>query len=408
MNQQELQQFLEKAASGDYTNEEYKAFTYWMDNCSREEYKQMLICWERVIDSDKSFDSLDNSLIKKIEIGLDRIDERSPVQNRLIFPEVERQRSLWPRIVVAASILLFLSIGVYFFYQKKQVIQQTAQNQAHDITPGGNKAILTLANGQKIVLDNVKNGVIANQGNTDVSKKQDGQLVYKMAQTSIVNAGAEAYDTLTTPRAGIYHITLTDGSKVWLNAATSIRYPATFTGKYRTVDLLYGEAYYEVNHNDKMPFRVIVEGQTIEDIGTFFNINAYKDELAVKTTLLEGSIRISEGNETAILKPGQQSQINTNGIDQRIHLINDVDTDEIIAWKNGFFQFTNANIQTIMRQLTRWYDVQVVYEGPVSKHLFTGDIHRDIKASEAMQILTFLKIDYRIAGKKIIISNQNQ
>jgi len=405
MNQQELQHFLEKLASGNYTNEEYDAFTNWMEHCSSEEYELMLICWEAIMGEGHVPEPSHHNLIEKIELGLNRIDEQKLLSDELNNKTVPG-KSIWPRMAVAASILLSLSAGIYFFLQKKQADKQVAQNQMHDIAPGGNKAILTLAGGQKIVLDNSRNGVIVNQTNIVVSKKQDGQLVYNAAQIAAPGkAEAVSYDTLTTPRGGTYNITLADNSQIWLNAGTSLRYPAAFTGKYRTVELLYGEAYYEVSHNDKMPFRVIVSGHTIQDIGTHFNINAYQDEAAVKTTLLEGCVSVSTPNETTVLKPDQQAQINTEGGDRKIRVINNVDSDEIVAWKNGFFEFTNVDIQTVMRQLARWYDVEVVYKGQISKRLFTGDIHRDIKASEAMQILTYLKIDYKITGKKITITS---
>lgn len=407
MNQQELQQFLEKLASGNYTNEEYGAFTNWVENCSSDEYELMLICWETIAGEGAS-EPLHYSLIEKIELGLNGIDEQKLLSDQL-YDETVHRKSIWPRMAVAASVLLCLSVGIHFFLQKKQAGKQTAQNQTHDIAPGGNKAILTLANGQKIILNNSRNGVIANQTNIVVSKKQDGQLVYNAAEApGPGKTGAVSYDTLTTPRGGTYHITLADKTQVWLNAATSIRYPAAFTGRYRTVELLYGEAYYEVNHNDKMPFRVIVSGQTIQDIGTSFNINAYQDEIAVKTTLLEGSVSVSTRNETAVLKPDQQALINTDDRYRKIRVMKNIDGSEIVAWKNGLFEFTDADIQTVMRQIARWYNVDVVYNGQIPKRLFTGDIHRDIKASEAMQILTYLKINYKIAGKKIIItSNEN-
>ncbi|MGN6181377.1 MAG: FecR family protein [Mucilaginibacter sp.] len=397
MNRQELQQFLDKMASGDYTNEEYNAFTYWVANCGRDEYEQMLMYWEKAIGDNNAFNLTDDHLFEKIEADLDRADEQTPAHQH--HNNVNRRRFLWTRFIAAASVLLFLSAGLNLVFQKKQINRPLTKNQSHDIAPGGNKAILTLANGQKILLDNAKSGVVANQGNATINKKQDGQLVYNALAGK---AGSAVYDTLTTPYAGTYHLVLADGTKVWLNAATSIRYPVAFSGKYRTVELLYGEAYYEVVHNGKMPFRVITAGQTIQDIGTHFNINAYRDERAVKTTLLEGSVSVSKGNEATILKPDQQAQVNSDG---KIQVTDNVDADEVTAWKDGFFQFTNADIQTIMRQLARWYDVKVVYEGPISRHLFTGDIHRDIKASEAMQILTYLKIGYKITGKEIIITS---
>jgi transmembrane sensor len=405
MNQLELQRLLEKFASGSYTNAEYQTFISWKENCSAAEYEQMLVSWEAIIENNTHFEPFDKSLFEKIELGLDQIDGKKIKPHQQLHVNADRKISLWPSIVAAASILLFVAVGLHFIFQKKQPAKQIAHNLTHDIGPGGNKAMLTLANGQKIILDDAKNGLVANQGNAVVNKNQGGGLVYTAQTSTESHLNDGSYDTLTTPRAGIYHITLADGSKIWLNAATSIRYPAAFTGKYRTVELLYGEAYYEVNHNSNMPFRVIVGSQITEDIGTSFNINAYRDEPVIKTTLLEGSVRVAEGNTAEILKPEQQSQINVDGENRKIKVVNGADIDEIIAWKNGFFQFTNADLQTVMRQLARWYDMDVVYNGPISKSLFTGDIHRNINASEAMQILAFLNIDYKITGKKITITS---
>ncbi|WP_051691987.1 FecR family protein [Pedobacter borealis] len=409
MNQQERQQFLTKMASGNHTEEEYKVFSDWVNSCSREEYEHMLRDWGKFMSENEPYELVDSRLIKKIESGLDDLESKqSPLDFQYPNDEPQGQQSLWPRLAVAASILLLLSVGIYSFLRKKQANEIIVKNRTHDLAPGGNKAVLTLANGQRIVLDNEKNGVIANQGNTAVNKKQDGHLVFDANPALASQTAVEVYDTLTTPRAGVYHLTLADGSRVWLNSATSIRFPATFNGKSRTVELIYGEAYYEVIHNDNKPFSVIVGRNKVQDIGTHFNINAYQDEPVIKTTLLEGSVKVSNSAEAVLLKPGQQSQINTLGSNRQIKVVNDIDTDEIVAWKNGLFQFTDADIQTVMRQLARWYDVEVVYKGNVSKRLFTGDIHKDINASQAMQILTYLKINYKIEGKKIIItSTQN-
>ena len=400
MNQQELQHFLEKMAMGQQTRDEYKAFTHWMENCSREEYAQTLSRWQEIIDAHESAGHLDIRLIEKIELGLDKIDQREPLQDRQQYPQVERPRYLWPRVAAAASVLLLLSVGAYFLNKKKQTLSLTAKNQTQDIAPGGNKATLTLANGQKIVLDNEKNGIIANQGNAAVNKKADGQLVYDAAPASSSKEVAEAYDTLTTPRSGIYHITLADGSIVWLNTATSIRYPAAFTGKYRTVELLYGEACFEVKHNARNPFLVIAASQTIEDIGTYFNVNAYKDEPSVNTTLLEGSINISKGKQSVILKPGQQARLNEN----QIKIINQVDVEEVIAWKNGDFIF-NENIESIMRKISKWYDVEIIYQKkPDPTLIFWGEISRKKNISAVLTVIERTNnVHFKLEGRRVIV-----
>lgn len=303
----------------------------------------------------------------------------------------------WPRIAVAASIVLALSFGGYFLLHQQQT-QQTAQNNHNDLLPGGNKAILTLANGRQIILTNAKNGHLAIQGQTVVNKTTDGQIAYQAGSSQ---DNEVTYNTMTTPRGGQYWVTLADGSRALLNAASSLKYPTSFNGKERIVELT-GEAYFEVVHNDKQPFKVKTSGQVIEDIGTHFNINAYADEPVVATTLVEGAVKVTAGSDALQLRPGQQARL-TSG---HLELIKNADVDQVIAWKEGHFSFKDADIKEVMRQFARWYDVEVVYEGdvPSGRYAFNGALHRDIKASQALQILDIFKIRHRIDGKKIIIT----
>ena len=209
--------------------------------------------------------------------------------------------------------------------------------------------------------------------------------------------GAVAYNTLTTPRGGQYHLTLSDGTSVWLNAASSIKYPIAFTGNERRVEIT-GEVYFEVEHNAAKPFRVICNGQTVEDLGTHFNINAYNDENAVKTTLLEGSVNVSAAGKNKMLKPGEQAQLQHGNI-----RIADVDVNKVAAWKNGLFQFNDDNIRDIMRQLGRWYDVDIKYEGNLPDWEFSGAIPRNANLSQVLDILSFVKVHFRIDGKTIVV-----
>jgi len=213
------------------------------------------------------------------------------------------------------------------------------------------------------------------------------------------SANSLVYNTATTPRGGQYQFILSDGTKVWLNSASSIKYPVQFIGNERKVELT-GEAYFEVVHNAKMPFRVVSNGQTVEDLGTHFNINAYNDENVIKTTLLEGSVKVSSAAGNNTIKPGQQAVLN-NG---NISVINDADLDAAVAWKNGFFYFDDNNIQEVMRQLARWYDVDIKCEGELPSRQFSGEISRNVKASQILDILSFKKIHYKIDGKSIVIT----
>jgi transmembrane sensor len=333
-------------------------------------------------------------------------DERLQTFNRVWanLENVQATKStirLWPRFVAAASILIFLSVGSYFLLNKPGD-QQLVKIQTHDIAPGSNKAILTLANGKKIILNDAQNGKLVQQGNAAITKMQNGQIVYKAADDG--KAVAMAYNTTTTPRGGEYHITLADGTNVWLNAASSITYPTTFNGNNRTVEIT-GEAYFEVAHNATQPFRVKSTGQTVEVLGTHFNINSYEDEPASKTTLLKGSVKVTKGQASVTLKPGQQSVIIGNGSNSSINVLNDVNTDRVLAWKNGKFSFDNADIKTVMREIGRWYNVEILYEGKIQSTVFSGEIYRNVNLSKALEILGFTKVNFRIEGRKIIITS---
>ncbi|MDN5284260.1 MAG: fec operon regulator FecR [Mucilaginibacter sp.] len=315
-----------------------------------------------------------------------------------LLPQPKRTIKIWPRIVAAASILLFLAIGSYFIWNT-HTRQQFAQKQKYDIAPGGNKATLMLANGTQIILTDVKNGKLAQQGNTTISKTVGGGVVYDASVTKARNQPTEtAYNVMTTPRGGQYHLTLADGTNVWLNTASSIKYPTTFTGKERKVEIT-GEVYFEVAHNAAMPFRVSSKGQIVEVLGTHFNINAYDDEPLMKTTLLEGSVKVSRNGAQALLKPGEQAQ---TGHD-KISIVDDADTEEAIAWHKGLFKFNDADIQTVMRQLSRWYDVDVSYEGKIPDRRFSGKIYQNVSALKVSDILSYKKIHFKIEGKKIIV-----
>jgi ferric-dicitrate binding protein FerR (iron transport regulator) len=254
------------------------------------------------------------------------------------------------------------------------------------------------------VLDNAANGMLAQQNNVQVVKSKDGELKYQSANSD--GQTAIAYNMLSTPRGGQYRVALPDGSIVWLNAASSIRFPTAFTGNERNVEIT-GEAYFEVKKNAAMPFRVKMKnGAVVQVLGTHFNINAYDDEESSKVTLLEGMVKVmkEERAENAknevVLKPGEQLSIShTSQLSQPIP----VQTDEVMAWKNGLFQFNNVTIEAVMRQVARWYDVQVVYQRDVSQELFRGKIYRNADISQLLTILELSGARFKIEGKKIIV-----
>jgi transmembrane sensor len=302
-------------------------------------------------------------------------------------------RNLWPLMAAAVAVFLFFSIGAYFIGHK-QPIRQNAQ--IHKIMPGGNRAILTLSNGHTIDLSNAKNGKLANQGTIAIDKNADGQIVYNNSTdySATLNSGL---NTATTPRGGQFQLVLADGTKVWLNAASSITFPVAFNGNERRVEL-HGEAYFEVAHDKQKPFRVVSNGQEVEVLGTHFNINAYSDEKAIKTTLLEGSVKISSAGINKMLKPGEQSQVGSGNI-----RIADVDVNDVVAWKNGLFEFKDDDIKDIMRQLGRWYDVDIKYKGDLPGREFSGEIPRNVNLSQVLDILSFEKIHFKVDGKTITV-----
>ncbi len=307
------------------------------------------------------------------------------------------------KIAIAAMLLLAITTGIYFYAGRIETEEETFAEIGinNDILPGYNKAILTLADGSTISLDDAKNGLLASQGNTAITKTENGQIVYEKNED---NPGRSVINTIQTPKGGKYQVTLPDGSKVWLNSASSLSYPTAFSGTERKV-ILKGEAYFEIAPNKSVPFRVESNNQIVEVLGTHFNINSYEDEDFTKTTLLEGSVRVilnsskKSLSNTKLLKPGEQSL--TNSAQPGIRIQN-TDTEKAIAWKNGYFKFRNTPIEEIMREIERWYDVELVYEGSIPTDEFTGYISNDVKISGVLKILEQSGgVKFTVKGKKV-------
>lgn len=269
------------------------------------------------------------------------------------------------------------------------------QPSSTDVMPGNNKAILTLSNGKSIVLDDAASGTLSEEGNTKAVKLEDGRLVYTPDGKT---PNETVYNTMSTPRGGQYRLTLPDGTEVWLNAASSITYPTSFTGNERKVTIT-GEAYFEVAKNARMPFRVKTNETTVEVLGTHFNINAYADEATVKTTLLEGSVKVISATTSGVLEPGQQALVSKGNI----QLVRDANTEEAVAWKNGRFYFDGADIQSIMRQVARWYNVTVVYEQQVPQGHYKGKPSRNLTLMQMLRVFEYSGLKFRIEGDKMIV-----
>jgi phosphoribosyl-AMP cyclohydrolase len=310
------------------------------------------------------------------------------------------------RIAAAASLIGLIILTTYYLVyrgNKKEMVQHEtpARKYKNDVPPGTNKAILTLADGSKVVLDDTQNGLVTTQGNSKIIKL-GSKLSYEDSSSGPQKI---VYNTIATPRAAQYQVELPDGSLVWLNAASSIRFPTAFTGGERRVEVT-GEVYFEVvtrrlSSGQKMPFIVTVNKAEIQVLGTHFNVMAYSDEDAVSTTLLEGSVQFVSGQQKSLLQPGQQSQLT---IDGAVKVIHDVNIDRVTAWKNGLFDFENATIETVMRQLSRWYDVDVIFKSHNNKDLFMLEMPRSSKLSDILKILELTgNIKFEIDGKKVFV-----
>lgn len=307
---------------------------------------------------------------------------------------------------IAAAILFIAFVSGYLYLSKDRVIVQktlVVKKEKIDVLPGIDKAILTLSDGSSIVLDDTKNENIVVKEGLIISKTTNGQLLYKAtSELPKTTTTPTAYNTIATSKGNQYQILLPDGTKVWLNAASSLRYPEVFTGNVRKVTLT-GEAYFEVAKNSAMPFRVQSKNQDVQVIGTHFNINGYTDNTSIKTTLLEGSIKVSNGVSTKILNPGEQSLTEIDGLGN-INILKNIDTDGEIAWKNGLFSFNNAELKSVLKQLERWYDIKVDYKTVPNKR-YNGMVPRKAKLSEVLNMLELTgNISFKIEeGKKLIV-----
>lgn len=307
-------------------------------------------------------------------------------------PNVRPMRRWWA--AAAAALMLGIAVAGYIGLREKDISTPTIISSNADIAPGSNKATLTLADGSVVTLDSAGNQVIR-QGSARISQ-QGGQLRYEGAEDQ-----PPVWNKLSTPRAGQFRITLPDGTRVWLNAASSIRYPTAFAGEVRKVEIT-GEVYFEVTHDAQKPFRVEVAGRsTVEVLGTSFNISAYADESTIKTTLLEGKVKVAaNGNPAQELRPGQQARQAESG---SVTISNDVDPAEVLAWKDGWFQFNQASIPEVMRQLARWYDVEVHYEGAVPDRAYVGRIERSLTLAQVLRVLERSGIHTKIEGKQLTL-----
>jgi hypothetical protein len=345
-------------------------------------------------DFDKSHEMLDRILAS----GRDKnnLQEEPAVQSKnwqLVFISIS----------AAAAIIIFNIIGLDFWNEKitQPSVQIAASKVSKDVSAGDNKAVLTLSDGKRIILDSINNGIIEKNENFEINKTENGQLVFHAFDRNYKNARNGDFNILSTTRGGEYRITLPDGSKVWLNASSTIKFPGVFKRNIREVELD-GEAYFEIAKRSAMPFMVRSGSTEIEVLGTHFNVKAYSNQKVMKTTLVEGSIKINEGESSVLLKPGQQAQLAGGNMT----ILNNVDIEEQVAWKNGLFVFKDATIEEVMTQVASWYDLNVSYEGKIPEKYLTGKISRSVNASEFMNLLNYAGVKYKITGKNIVIINK--
>ncbi|WP_113662358.1 FecR family protein [Pedobacter nanyangensis] len=311
-----------------------------------------------------------------------------------------RQQKTWRRIAVAASVLLVVGIGIYTMLgRNNQTITDSATAIA-SIKAGTPKAMLTLSNGERISLADAQQGKLADDGGTEITKTADGEIIYT---PQAPKGGAIGLNTIETPKGGEYQIVLPDGTKVWLNAASTLKYPASFGALNERRVTLSGEAYFEVAHNKAKPFKVVSAGQTVEVLGTHFNINSYADEERTLTTLAEGSVQVALSNgSTEKLKPDQQA-INTGN---KLN-VQPADLQTTLAWKNGKMYFKKADLPTIMRQVARWYNIEIQFKGDPSKQYYTGGVARSSNLATLLKIFQSSGIHFSIEntpkGKILII-----
>lgn len=302
---------------------------------------------------------------------------------------------------IAAAVLIIVCFGSYFLFHQGKIASENTTAKI-DIAPGKNKATLLLANGKRVVLNDAGSGQLAREAGVTISKTAKGELIYAVSTTDHKNGNTPQFNTLTTSKGEQYQVILPDGSHVWLNAASSLKYPVVFMGKERSVELE-GEAYFEVAHNKKMPFKVKSQQQEVEVLGTHFNVNAYKDEQVIATTLLEGAVKVtlSTHQKSMVIKPGEQAMVNHADLSMR-----QVDTEDIIAWKNNYFLFDNEDLESIMRKVSRWYNVEVSYQNSALKsQLFSGFISRNKNISQVIKTLELTNAaHFSIENNKVIVT----
>ena len=403
MNQKKLEELLNLFVEGEIGKADYDELMRYIGKSPGEASLNKAL--DQVFQKTTDQDLLSNhekALIYRNIIG----DERFLPNTGKFAGGYDRNKGkFWQQLGIAASILLMLSTAVFFYTNRVpagSAFTKAPVQKKEVITPGGDKAVLTLSDGSTIILDQAKNGLLANQAGVSIQKTSDGKLLYTFANNvDSLSEGKSAsviYNKIETPKGGKYQINLPDGSTVWLNASSSLRFPALFAGNTREVELT-GEAYFDVAKNKSKPFKVTTNDQVVEVLGTQFNINSYSDEGEVKTTLIEGSVKVIYKDRVVLLVPGQQFQPS-----RFTAKVVEADTEEVVAWKNGYFLFKDEDIRSIMRKVSRWYEVEVSYAADIPAVGFGGNISRSKDINEVLDALQLTNaVHFKIQGRRVTV-----
>ncbi|RAJ80072.1 FecR protein [Chitinophaga dinghuensis] len=368
MNHQDL---YNKIASGQATEAEIAAFNQHMHSLEGNVLEQAIDGYIQAVDAQTITTAADEQSLQRL---MAKIDQRETPGAKII-------RLPWRATAAAAVIAGMLATGAWYFMRSAERAP-LAVNQV--IKPTGNQAVLTLGNGQQVVLDNTQKGALSMQQGTAVDS---GKITYQPGTETV------EYNTLSTPRGMQYQVILPDGSHVWLNAASSLRYPTAFTGNQRVVELS-GEAYFDVAPKASQAFLVKTRNSTVTVLGTAFNLMAYDDETTVNTTLINGAVKVNE----VVLKPGEQASVGNHTQVSR------VDTSEVLAWKEGRFKFKNADIRKIMRQVARWYNVDISYSDSIEVEGLSGDVQQQQHIDQLLETLEATgDVKFMISGRKITV-----
>lgn len=396
MDERTRRNFLENFSENQHTEEEHKLFIKWLESLPEEEIEAVLDEYGQFFKDFPDHKPVQHpGLLREIEAKLDAMDTEGSQYN----PVRIRRFSLKRVLAMASAILLFITIGIYIRKTSDKQLNTKNATYFNKISPGGNNAVLTLANGSKIILTKAKNGVLVSQANITVDKTADGKLVYNASgkKGEAASGGQPEYNTISTPNGGQYQVVLPDGTRVWLNAASSLKFPVVFTGKERNVELS-GEGYFEVAKNKAMPFKVAINHSVVEVLGTHFNIMGYADEKSTNTTLLEGSVKITSGKEQKLIVPGEQARVNGEIEVAKVNAM------QAVEWKNGNFNFSHENIETIMRKVARWYNVSVQYQGNITNEGFVGTVPRSENITEVLNALELTGlVHFKIIERRVIV-----